>query len=88
MRGRHEDSLQSLSLLRGLPIDDERVQMEWKGIIADVALEREVSARRHGDASGVKLELKTWGDLFTRKYWRRTAIAMAIPFFQQVSTTD
>jgi hypothetical protein len=35
MRNRHEESLQSLSKLRRLPASDTRVQLEWKGIIAE-----------------------------------------------------
>ncbi|KAK4501233.1 hypothetical protein PRZ48_007040 [Zasmidium cellare] len=70
MRDRSEDSLQSLSRLRRLPIDDHRVQLEWRGIIAE---------------TGFSLEISEWIALFKPKYWRRTMIAMAIPFFQQFS---
>ena len=86
MRGRNEESLKSLSKLRVLSEEDPRVQTEWKGIIAEVHLEREVLHKRHGDISnGIMMELKAWGDLFTRRYRKRTAVAMAVPFFQQVS---
>lgn len=84
-----EDSLRSLSKLRVLPEDDSRVQTEWKGIIAEVHLEREVLRKRHGDnVSGMMLELKAWRDLFTKRYRKRTTVAMAIMFFQQVSTRE
>lgn len=85
MRDRNEESLQALSKLRRLPSDDPRVQLEWKGIIADVQLEREVTRRRHGTTKGIKVEVKTWLDLFKPRYRKRTAVAMAIPFFQQFS---
>lgn len=85
MRGRNEDSLQSLSKLRRLPSDDSRVQLEWKGIMAEVRLEQEVMRRRHGDCNAVMLEIKGWIDLFTPRYRRRTMVAAAIPFFQQFS---
>jgi MFS family permease len=83
MRNRNDESLQSLCRLRGIPADDERVQIEWKGIIADVRLEREVLRRRHGESSGVALEFKIWYDLFTR-YRSRTFVAVGVMFFQQV----
>lgn len=39
MRGREEESLQSLVRLRGLPEDDKRVLREWRGILAEVKLQ-------------------------------------------------
>ena len=83
MRERNDESLKSLCRLRNVPEDDARVQMEWKGIIAEVRLEREVLRRRHGKPGAVALELKIWYDLFTR-YRSRTIVAMGIMFFQQV----
>lgn len=85
MRDRNEESLLALAKLRRLPEDDSRVQLEWKGIIAEVQLQRDVTKLRHGEASGFKLELESWLDLLRPRYRRRTAIAMAIPFFQQFS---
>jgi hypothetical protein len=85
MRGRNQDSLDSLSTLRRLPTDDPRVQLEWTGIIAEVRLEQEVLRRRHGDVGSVMLELKGWLDLLKPRYRKRTMVAVAIPFFQQFS---
>lgn len=85
MRGRNEEALAALSTLRRLPDSDHRVQLEWKGIIAEVQLVNEVSRRKWGDIKGLKLELLGWVELFQPKYIRRTAVAAAIPFFQQVS---
>ncbi|KAK5193706.1 hypothetical protein LTR72_005886 [Exophiala xenobiotica] len=85
MRNRHEESLQSLSKLRRLPASDTRVQLEWKGIIAEVEFQNEMTKRMHPGSKGFALELKGWADLFRKKYIRRTAVAIAIPFFQQFS---
>ncbi|KAK2604477.1 hypothetical protein N8I77_007404 [Diaporthe amygdali] len=86
MRHRDEDSLRSLETLRRLPRTDERVQQEWKGILREVELQELVLQREHGaNTNFVMLEFKQWGDLFKPKCLRRTAVALAIPFFQQFS---
>lgn len=85
MRDRYEDSLQSLSKLRRLPTSHEQVQVEWKGILAEVQFQREVVRREHPNANAITSDLLQWIDLFRPKYLRRTLIAIAIPFFQQFS---
>lgn len=86
MRHRNDDSLKSLQRLRRLPETDPRVQAEWKGILTEIGVQERVLAHEHGaNNSVVVLELKQWGDLFRPKFIRRTAIALAIPFFQQFS---
>jgi MFS family permease len=85
MRGRHEESLDALSKLRRLPKDDHRVDWEWRGIIAEVEFQRAMHAELHPRSAGFALELHGWADLFKKKYLRRTAVAVAIPFFQQFS---
>ena len=86
MRHRNDDSLRSLEKLRRLPETDSRVQQEWKGILREVELQESALVREHGtDTHFAILELKQWGDLFKPKYLRRTAVALAIPFFQQFS---
>ena len=60
------------------------VQLEWKGIISEIRFQRELRESRHPGDSSVIVELRQWFDLFRPKYFRRTAIALAIPFFQQV----
>lgn len=85
MRDRYEDSLQSLAKLRRLPTSNEQVQLEWKGILAEVQFQQEVVRREHPDSSAFIAELLQWIDLFRPKYIRRTMIAIAIPFFQQFS---
>ncbi|KXL46777.1 MAG: hypothetical protein FE78DRAFT_165451 [Acidomyces sp. 'richmondensis'] len=85
MADRHEDSLQSLSKLRRLPTNDHRVQAEWHSIIGEIAFQREIAARNHPGASGTKLELLRWFDLFKSDTWRRTLVASGICFFTQFS---
>lgn len=86
MRHRDGDSLRALERLRRLPGTDERVQLEWKGIIREVELQELVLRREHGaDINFVLLEFKQWGDLFKPSCIRRTVVALAIPFFQQFS---
>ncbi|KAL2410963.1 High-affinity glucose transporter [Exophiala dermatitidis] len=86
MRHRDEDSLKSLEKLRQLPGRDGRIQMEWKGILSEVEFQERMLVFEHGaNANPVILELKQWADLFKPKYIRRTAVALAIPFFQQFS---
>lgn len=86
MRHRDDESLKSLQTLRRLPATDERVQQEWRGILSEVALQERVLEQEHGlNTNMFVLELKQWGDLFSPKYIRRTAVALAIPFFQQFS---
>ena len=84
MRGRDEDCLDSLTKLRRLPATDDRVQIEWKGILSEVRFQQEMLQKEHGTNNNVfMLEIKQWMDLFRPKYFRRTLVALAIPFFQQ-----
>ncbi|RSL70406.1 hypothetical protein CEP53_001837 [Fusarium sp. AF-6] len=86
MRHRNQDALDSFSKLRRLPGTDARVQQEWKGIVREVEIQELLLEREHGAATNpVLLEFEQWGDLFKPKYIRRTAVALAIPFFQQFS---
>ncbi|KAH7136747.1 hypothetical protein B0J13DRAFT_677587 [Dactylonectria estremocensis] len=85
MRGRDDDSLQSLSKLRRVPVTDSRVQAEWKGILSEVRFQEEIIRMEHPTDNALKAELAQWLDLFKPKYLKRTAIALGIPFFQQFS---
>ena len=82
---RDEEALKSLARLRYLPATDDRVQTEYRGIIAEVRFQELAIERAHPGKSGVTLEVLRWLDLFKKKSWRRTAIGMGVAFFQQVS---
>ena len=83
--GRDDDSLASLAKLRRLPTTDERVQTEYRGILAEVQFQNLVLEKTHPGKSGFTLEVLTWLDLFKKKSWRRTAVGMGVAFFQQFS---
>ena len=82
---RNDDALQALAKLRRLPPTDERVQTEWKGIMAEVEFQNVVQERTHPGKRGFKLEVLQWTDLFKKKTIRRTAVGMGVAFFQQFS---
>ncbi|UPK91066.1 hypothetical protein LCI18_002001 [Fusarium solani-melongenae] len=77
--------LSALSKLRRVPITDDRVQTEWKGIVCEVRFQEEIIAKDHPTNNKFKLEILQWIDLFRPKYLKRTVIALGIPFFQQFS---
>lgn len=83
--GRNKECLESLSKLRGLPTTDSRVQLEFKGIAAEVEFSKSILAKRHPGASRIQLEVYSWLDLFDRKMLRRTAVGCRVCFFQQFS---
>lgn len=82
---RREECLASLCKLRGLPETDERVQNEYTSIITEIAIQNLAFERQHPGATGIKLEVLSWLDLFRRKLWKRTAVGVGIAFFQQFS---
>ncbi|KAG9964635.1 hexose carrier protein, partial [Aureobasidium melanogenum] len=82
---RNEEALSSLCKLRRLPDTDARVRTEYEGILAEVEFETAMQEKRHPGVHGIKLELLSWADLFTKKVWRRTAVGMGVAFFQQFS---
>lgn len=82
---RDADCLASLCKLRRLPPTDDRIQLEQQGILAEVDFQRILQERKHPGAKGLKLELLLWGDLFTKKMWRRVAVGCGVCFFQQFS---
>lgn len=85
MRHRDEDSLASLSKLRRLPKEDKRVQQEWKEILCEVRFQEEIVHRTHPHSNALIAEINQFIDLLRPKYIKRTAVALGIPFFQQVS---
>lgn len=82
---RNEDALASLTKLRNLPATDERVQTEYRGIVAEAQFQKTILEKRHPGKRGFVLEILTWLDLFNPKTWRRTAVGVGILFFQQFS---
>ncbi|KAL0934976.1 high-affinity glucose [Colletotrichum truncatum] len=82
---RPQEALDSLVRLRRLPADDHRVQAEHRGIISEVEVQKIVQERNHPGKGFWALEFLGWRDLFSRKLWRRTAVAVGIAFFQQFS---
>ncbi|KAB8261349.1 general substrate transporter [Aspergillus pseudonomiae] len=82
---RDAECLTSLTKLRNLPATDERVQIEYNSIISEVRFQKIVQERKHPGAKGLKLEILSWFDLFSKGTWRRTAVGCGIAFFQQFS---
>jgi len=85
MRGRNDECLESLVKLRLLPSSDLRIQTEWKGILLDIKLQKELEAREYPNSNALQVEFRAWKDLFSKKLIRRTIVAIGIPFFQQFS---
>lgn len=83
--GRNDDALDNLARMRRLPIDDERIQIEYCGIIAESQFQKTVTERRHPGKKGPRLEILQWLDLFNPSTRRRTAVGCGILFFQQFS---
>jgi hypothetical protein len=84
MVDRSEDSLKALGRLRRLPLDDARIQTEWRGIMTEVASQRAQTEKNHPGARGWKREMHEWADLFGWKMIKRTMVACGICFFTQV----
>ncbi|BCS24187.1 sugar porter family MFS transporter [Aspergillus puulaauensis] len=88
-KDRNEEALHSLSRLRRLPTTDRRVRQEYMDIFAEVRFHRQTSAEKHPDLQGpgtkdaLLLEVASWADCFGKTCWRRTHIAILVPFFQQ-----
>lgn len=83
---RKEECLQSLVRLRRVPATDARIQAEYKGILTEIAVQKSLQEKHHpGVPPGLKLEALGWLDLFKRKSWRRTAVAVGATFFQQLA---
>ncbi|KAM0229643.1 hypothetical protein ACHAPO_009907 [Fusarium lateritium] len=82
---RPDDALESLERLRRLPRTDLRVQKEHAAICNEVAFQRLIQEKLHPGVTGLKLEILSWGDLFKKKSFHRTSIAVGVAFFQQLS---
>ena len=82
---RDEECLQSLEKLRRLPRTDYRINAEYEGIVAEVKFQELMQERNHPGVGGLKLEMLSWLDLFSKKTWRRTIVGVGVCFFQQFS---
>ncbi|KAJ4368117.1 hypothetical protein N0V83_006472 [Neocucurbitaria cava] len=85
MVDRQDDALSSLCKLRRLPPTDERIQTEYRGILAEVTFQNALQEKKHPGVRGIKREFQAWLDLFSRKTWRRLAVGCGVCFFQQFS---
>lgn len=74
-----------MAKLRRLPPDDHRVQTEFQGIVTEVEFQKLLQEKKYPGTHGLKLELLQWGELFTKKMWRRVAVGCGVCFFQQFS---
>lgn len=82
---RNNDAHTSLAKLRQLPLDDDRVVTEHRGILAEVAFKNAMTKKKYPGMSGLRLEFLTWTSLFRRDTWHRTVVGVGIAFFQQFS---
>ena len=88
-KGRTEEALETLSILRQLRNDDARIQKEWYDIRAEHLFQKETTALRYPNlqddkiGTRIKLELLSWIDCFKRGCWRRTHVGMGLMLWQQ-----
>ncbi|KAL4793691.1 general substrate transporter [Aspergillus venezuelensis] len=87
MRSRNSDSLTALARLRRRPEHDDQVQLEWKGILAEIRFQEEILDKEYPDHKDhpIQTGARQWLGLFNKRYFKRTLVALAIPFFQQFS---
>lgn len=89
-KSRDEEVLKTLGKLRQLPVTDPRVEKEWLDILAESRYQAQQFAEKHSAvghrslSDRMRLELASWGDCFTGRSWRRTAVASSIMISQQV----
>jgi hypothetical protein len=84
LRDKNQESLQALSKLRRLPTTDKTVLLEWRGILTEDRFQKQILRDQHPNTGPLMMEVKQWLDLFRPRYLKRTCVAIAIPFFQQV----
>ncbi|KAF3762041.1 general substrate transporter [Cryphonectria parasitica EP155] len=92
---RKEDALQTLSRLRGAPIDDQLIQIEYLDIQSECIFERRMFEKRFPNLSEKWRnniwfrELAQYGQIVrTKDSFKRVAIASLVMFFQQFSGID
>ena len=88
-KGRDQEALQSLSILRRLPVTDRRIRREFLDIKTEVQFHKQLDSERYpalvADDSDnfFRRELVSFMDCFKRGYWKRTHVGIGIMFFQQ-----
>jgi hypothetical protein len=88
LRNKNDASLEAISKLRSLPATDKTVQLEWRGILTEDRFQKQILRDQHPNTGPFMMEVKQWRDLFRPRYLKRTCVAMAIPFFQQVDVSQ
>ncbi|PWY62068.1 sugar transporter [Aspergillus eucalypticola CBS 122712] len=98
MRGWDQDSLGCLAKLRGRSPQDEKVQLEWKGILSEVRFHQALLEREYPDHARHPLFVgfKQWVDIFRPRYLRRTLqfsginafVYYAPTFFEALGQSD
>lgn len=90
-KGRDEEALKVLALVRRTTIDDEQVRLEYLEIKADALFEKEVAAQRFPKFVNkpFAMQFAQIGSLFTSwPMFKRTALTCLMMFFQQMSGID
>lgn len=97
-KGKDQQALRTLASLRGLPEDDELIQVEFLEIKSEVLFEQRAFERRfphlvddgNGGRSSVwRKEFAQYSNIFrTKDHFKRVATAGLIMFFQQWSGID
>ena len=90
-RGRDDEALKTLSMLRKLPLDDPLVRIEYLEIKAESEFEKRSFAKRFPGLAtgGLRSELAQYTIIFrNRDYFKRVALGCLVMFFQQWSGID
>jgi len=83
-QGRDEEAIRVVAKLRGYPMEDERVQLEYMEIKAAVEFDKETTAEQYPGKHGTALSLAQYAMLFQRMgLFRRLATGCIMQFFQQ-----
>ncbi|KAH9468969.1 hypothetical protein Pst134EA_009493 [Puccinia striiformis f. sp. tritici] len=85
---RYKKCLETISILRQLPMDDRSVRQEWIDIRVEAEFQREINLARFGELpedawSLLKIEFRKWGDTFSKGCRHRTLVGVGLSFFQQ-----
>jgi sugar porter (SP) family MFS transporter len=88
IQGRDEKCLETIAMIRRLPIHDPRVQAEWINIRGEALLQARLSGvnhKEHGKTfqQHVKEEARKWARCFNPRYIKRVHVGIVINAFQQ-----